>query len=229
MAACSACSLGTTSATLPRSHSMLKVISPVSGVCMGAAHRLSPMLNGWQSLKWQMASVLNGLLPRLRLLKLYYDVPSSHLPARQVVRVLKFYKVASSHLPAPSYSAYYSCTESCQFSSSSSPDTRAHGTSRPLACFSRSAEGCARMGQIALSPAFRALDPHDLRRGLRAHGANRTLAGISHTRPARSLPRVARTRDKSHSRLRSRTRHARSSQRVARTGDKSHLDGLWSC
>ena len=29
-----------------------------------------------------------------------------------------------------------------------------------------SAEGCARMGQIALSPAFGALDTHDLRRGL---------------------------------------------------------------
>ena len=47
-----------------------------------------------------------------------------------------------------------------------------------------SAEGCVRMGQIALSPAFRALDTHDLRRGLRAHGSNRTLACISHTRHA---------------------------------------------
>ena len=33
----------------------------------------------------------------------------------------------------------------------------------------------------ALSPAFRALDTHDLRRGLRAHGTNRTLACISHS------------------------------------------------
>ena len=48
------------------------------------------------------------------------------------------------------------------------------------------------MGQIALSPAFRALDTHDLRRGLRAHGTNRTLACISHTRHARSPQRVAR-------------------------------------
>ena len=55
-----------------------------------------------------------------------------------------------------------------------------------------SAEGCVRMGQIALSPAFRALDTHDLRRGLRAHGSNRTLACISHTRHARSPQRVAR-------------------------------------
>ena len=48
------------------------------------------------------------------------------------------------------------------------------------------------MGQIALSPAFRALDAHDLRRGLRAHGTNRTLACISRTRHARSPQRVAR-------------------------------------
>ena len=48
------------------------------------------------------------------------------------------------------------------------------------------------MGQIALSPAFRALDTHDLRRGLRAHGSNRTLACTSHTRHARSPQRVAR-------------------------------------
>ena len=64
-----------------------------------------------------------------------------------------------------------------------------------------SAEGCARTGQIALSPAFRALDTHDLRRGLRGHPANRTLACISRTRHARSPQRVARGPDKSHSRL----------------------------
>ena len=64
-----------------------------------------------------------------------------------------------------------------------------------------SAEGCARTGQIALSPAFRALDAHDLRRGLRGQPANRTLACISRTRHARSPQRVARGPDKSHSRL----------------------------
>ena len=64
-----------------------------------------------------------------------------------------------------------------------------------------SAEGCPRAGQIALSPAFRALDTHDLRRGLRAHRTNRTLACISRTRHARSPQRVARTPDQSHSRL----------------------------
>ena len=37
-----------------------------------------------------------------------------------------------------------------------------------------SAEGGVGTGQIALSPAFRALDTHDLLRGLRAHGTNRT-------------------------------------------------------
>ena len=65
-----------------------------------------------------------------------------------------------------------------------------------------SAEGCAHSQQIALSPAFRALDTHDLRRGLRAQPANRTLACISRTRHARSPQRVARTAGKSHSRLR---------------------------
>ena len=64
-----------------------------------------------------------------------------------------------------------------------------------------SAEGCAHTGQIALSPAFRALDAHDLRRGLRAHRPSRALACISRPRHARSPQRVARTPDKSHSRL----------------------------
>ena len=64
-----------------------------------------------------------------------------------------------------------------------------------------SAEGCAHSRQIALSPAFRALDTHDLRRGLRAQPANRALACISRPRHARSPQRVARTAGKSHSRL----------------------------
>ena len=54
-----------------------------------------------------------------------------------------------------------------------------------------SAKGCARRGQIALSPSFRALDACDLRRGLRAQGSNRTLACVSRTRRARSPQRVA--------------------------------------
>ena len=64
-----------------------------------------------------------------------------------------------------------------------------------------SAEGCTGSRQIALSPAFRALDTRDLRRGLRAQPANCTLACISRTRHARSPQRVARTPGKSHSRL----------------------------
>ena len=115
--------------------------------------------------------------------------------------------------------------------------------SRPRAI---SAKGCAHTGQIA---AFRALDTHDLRRGLRVDRTNRTLACISRTQHARSPQRVAPGWDKSHSRLQfahsthtisaegcahtahrtnriraciSRTRHARSPQRVARVQDKSH-------
>ena len=83
---------------------------------------------------------------------------------------------------------------------------RAAGKSHSRLHFARStrtisAEGCAGTRQIALSPAFRALDTHDLRRGLRGHPANRTLACISRTRHARSPQRVARAPGNSHSRL----------------------------
>ena len=47
-----------------------------------------------------------------------------------------------------------------------------------------SAQGRARIATIALSPALRALHAHDLRRGLRGHGPNRTLACILRTRHA---------------------------------------------
>ena len=85
-----------------------------------------------------------------------------------------------------------------------------------------SAEGCARTGQIALSPVFRALDTHDLRRGLRAHPANRTLACISRTRHARSPQRVARKPGKSHSRLHFAHSTRTISAEVARAAGKSH-------
>ena len=49
-----------------------------------------------------------------------------------------------------------------------------------------SAEGCAGQIQNAISPAFRALDTHDLRRGLRRTGPKHTLACISRPRHARS-------------------------------------------
>ena len=152
------------------------------------------------------------------MLKLHYQVTSSHLPAPQILRVLKLhYKVASARL-------HFACS------------TRAI-----------SAEGCAGTGQIAPSPAFRALDMRDLCRGWRGQRTNRTLACISRTRHARSPQRVARAWDKSHSRLHfahstrdlrrglrahgtnrtlaciSHTRHARSPQRVARQVSKTSV------
>ena len=84
-----------------------------------------------------------------------------------------------------------------QFSASSSPDT----PRTTVVLQGRQFSASSSTGQIALSPAFRALNTHDLRRGLRARGTNRTLACISRTRHARSPQRVARTWDKSHSRL----------------------------
>ena len=79
--------------------------------------------------------------------------------------------------------------------------------------------GYAHTGQIAFAPAFRALDTHDLRRGLRACRTNRTLACISRTRHARSPQRVARTPDKSHSRLRfAHSTRTISAEGCARTG-----------
>ena len=81
--------------------------------------------------------------------------------------------------------------------SSSSPDT----PRTTVVLQGRQFSASSSTGQIALSPAFRALNTHDLRRGLRAHGTNRTLACISRTRHARSPQRVARAWDKSHSRL----------------------------
>ena len=86
-----------------------------------------------------------------------------------------------------------------------------------------SAEGCAHTGQIALAPAFRALDTHDLRRGLPARRTNRTLACISRTRHARSPQRVARTLDKSHSRLHfAHSTRTISAEGCAHTGPLSH-------
>ena len=137
---------------------------------------------------------------------------------------------ATTHSPVlsfqlPSYSAYYSCTTKSQCPSPSSPDTprpqvvlparqfsssRSPATPRttlalPRRQFSASSSPATlrtRVAyQIALSSAFRALDTHDLRRGLRGQPANRTLACISRTRHARSPQRVARAAGKSHSRL----------------------------
>ena len=136
-------------------------------------------------------------------------------------------EVASSQLPAPQIPPRTSCTTRSPVLS-----FQLHRLLRVLKLYHKvasarlhfarstrtiSAEGCAGTGQIALSPAFRALDTHDLRRGLRAHGANRTLACISRTRHARSPQRVARLACISH------TRHARSPQRVARQVSKTSV------
>ena len=167
----------------------------------------------------------------LRVLKLYYKVTSSQLPAPQLLRVLQlYYKVASAHLPAPQIlhalklyhplassplpapqllrvllSHYHAASSQlpapqllCVLELRTKSHSRLHFA--PSTC-TISAEGCASSRQIALSPAFRALDTHDLRRGLRGQPANRTLACISRTRHARSPQRVARAAGKSHSRL----------------------------
>ena len=138
----------------------------------------------------------------LRVLKLYYKVASSQLPAPQILHVLQlYYKVASSQLPAPPDSPAFRALNTHDLRRG----LRAHGTNRTLACSLRtrharspqrvarawgkshsrlhfahstrtiSAEGCARMGQIALSPAFGALDKHDLRRGLRVKSPKRAF------------------------------------------------------
>ena len=114
---------------------------------------------------------------------MYYKVASSQLPAPRLPRVLikLYYKVASSQLPAPQIA----------------PRTKVVLESRQCLHFAHStrtisAEGCARTGQIALSPAFRALDTHDLRKRLRADRTNRALTCILRTRQARSPQRVAR-------------------------------------
>ena len=129
--------------------------------------------------------------------------------------------------PPPSYSAYYSRTTTSPVLSFQLPSVqnrtlayisrtrharspqrvaRAAGKSHSRLHFTHStrtisAEGCAGSRQIALSPAFRALDTHDLRRGLRGHPAHPTLTCISRTRHAGSPQRVARAAGKSHSRL----------------------------
>ena len=171
----------------------------------------------WDTLIGPKSPVLSFQLHRLlRVLKLYYKVASSQLPAPQIAPrtkvVLPSHQFSSSSSPDTSRTkvVLQSCQRSPAFRArharspqrvARAPDkshsslhfahsTRtisAEGSTRTI-----SAEGCARMGQIALSPAFRALDTRDLRRGLRAHGTNRALACISRTRHTRSPQRVAR-------------------------------------
>ena len=55
----------------------------------------------WDTRYYKVASSHLPAPQILHVLKLYYQVPSSHLPAPQVLRALKlYYKVAGSHLPA---------------------------------------------------------------------------------------------------------------------------------
>ena len=54
-----------------------------------------------------------------------------------------------------------------------------------------SAEGCTSKSEIAISPAFRALDTHDLRRGLHFEIQKRNFTCIPRTRHARSPQTVA--------------------------------------
>ena len=119
--------------------------------------------------------------------KVFTRSPVLTFHLHRLLRVLKLYhKVASSQLPAPQIAPRTKVVPSHQFSSSSSSDT-------PRTKVVLQSRQC--------SPAFRALDAHDLRRGLRGHRTNRTLACISRTRHARSAQRVVRAPDKSHSRL----------------------------
>ena len=81
-----------------------------------------------------------------------------------------------------------------------------------------SAEGCPRPGQNAISPAFRALNTHDLRRWLRAPNPKRNLTCISRPRRARSPQRVAPDRAKTQSHLHFAPSTRTISQRVAFRG-----------
>ena len=66
-----------------------------------------------------------------------------------------------------------------------------------------SAEGCTSKSEIAILPAFRALDTHDLRRGLHFEIQKRNFICIPRTRHARSPQRVALRNPKSQFHLHS--------------------------
>ena len=129
------------------------------------------------------------------------------LPAFEILRVLKLY---SSQLPAPQIAPRTKVVLlSRQFSASSSTDCSAYLVTKvvlPSHQFSSSSSPDTPRTKVVLhshqcSPAFRALDTHDLCTGLRGHRTNRTLACISRTRHARSPQRAVWAPDKSHSRL----------------------------
>ena len=112
--------------------------------------------------------------------------------------------------------------------SSSSPDTprtkvvlqgRQFSASNKVASARHARSTRAISAEGALSPAFRALDARDLRRGSRARGTNRALACISRTGRARSPQRVARQVSKTSVSYEtsSKTRTSKSAKRAFRT------------
>ena len=133
----------------------------------------------------------------LRVLKLYYPLTSSHLPTPQLLCVLKlYYHVASSPLPASQrlrvLKLYYAVASSQLPAPQIAPRTKVVLETRQLSASSSTATPRTKVVlHFALSPAFRVLDTHDLRRGSRAHLTNRALACVSRTRHARSPQRVA--------------------------------------
>ena len=111
---------------------------------------------------------------------------SPDTPRTQVVLQLRQFSSSSS----PHTPRTKVVLESRQFSSSSSPIALSPAF-RALDAHDLHRGLSRGPGQIALSPALRSLDTHDLRRGLRRTKPNRTLACISRTRHARSPQRVA--------------------------------------
>ena len=155
---------------------------------VAGAHLPAPQILRVLKLYYPLASSHLPTPQLLRELQLYYHIASSQLPAPQLLRVLQlYYKVTSSQLPAPQLAPLLNESHSRLHFAHSTPTI--------------SAEGRAVISQIALAPAFRALDTRDLRRGLRGNFTNRALACISRTRHARSPQRVARTPDESRSHL----------------------------
>ena len=175
---------------------------------VASAHLPAPQLLRVLQLYYNVASAHLPTPQLLRVLKLYYPLASSHLPTPQLLRVLKLsYQVASSQLPAPQLLRVLKLRHEVASSQLPAPqlapllDLSHSGLRFAHSTRTISAEGCAVISQIALSPAFRVLDTHDLRRGSRGNFTHRALACISRTRHARSPQRVARAAGKSHSRL----------------------------
>ena len=83
-----------------------------------------------------------------------------------------------------------------------------------------SAEGCTSKSEIAISPAFRALDTHDLRRGLHFEIQKRNFTCIPRTRHARSPQKVALRNPKTQFHL-----HSAHSTRTI-SADGSHFETM---